>query len=58
MFQGFPYLSLCKTSDPRDRVKLDPRGIIWTLFVEDLYMMIHTKYGSFFVLAVLDKTIF
>jgi len=32
--------------DPRDGVNFDPRGIILTTVVEDLKMMLYTKYES------------
>jgi len=32
--------------DPRGGVTFDPRGIIWTTLVEDLYMLLYTKYES------------
>jgi len=31
---------------PRGGVNFDPRGIIWTILVEDLSMMLHTKHES------------
>ena len=33
--EDFPYLSLCKTVDPRDGAIFDPRGKIWIILVED-----------------------
>ena len=44
--KGFPYISLCKTSDPRGGANFDSREIIGTNFVEEYNIMPHTKYQS------------
>ena len=43
-FKYFPYIRLCKQSDPRDGAIFDSRDIIWTIFVEDHKVMLHAKY--------------
>ena len=35
-FERFSYINLFKTSNPRGGANIDPKGTIWTLFVEDL----------------------
>jgi len=42
----FPYIIQCKIVTPRGGVNFDPRGKIWTTLVEDLKMMLYTKYES------------
>ena len=43
----FPYLSLCKTHDPRGQEpKLDPCDIIGALLVESHYIKPHAKFGN------------
>ena len=42
--KDFFTFSLCKTFYPRGGAIFDPRGIIWTHFVEVHYVMLHTKY--------------
>jgi hypothetical protein len=37
------YVQFC---DPRGRVKLDPRDIIWANLVEDYKMSLSSKFGS------------
>ena len=34
-FKGFPYITLCKTDEPRGGANFDPRGIISITLVED-----------------------
>ena len=41
----FSYIIQCKTVTP-GAVNFNPRGIIWTTLVEDLRMMLYTKYES------------
>jgi len=42
----FPYIIECKIVTP-GQVHFNPRGIIWTTLVEDLYMtLLYTKYES------------
>jgi len=43
---SFPYIIQCKIVTPQGGVNFDPRGIIWTTLVEDLLMMLYTKYES------------
>jgi len=43
---SFPYIIQLLNCDPRGRVNFDPRGIIWTMLVEDLLIMLYTKYES------------
>jgi len=42
-----PCINQCKIVTPLGRVNFDPRGKIWTTLVEDLLMMLYTKYESF-----------
>ena len=34
----FPYMSLCKTSDPLGRANSDPRAVVWTILIKILKM--------------------
>ena len=43
---SFPYINLCKIVTHGAGSILTPGGIIWTTLVEDLYMMLYTKYES------------
>jgi len=43
---SFPYIIQCTNCDPQGGVNFNPRGIIWTTLVEDLKMMVYTKYES------------
>ena len=59
IFSCFPYIRLCKTSDPPpDRPIFGPSGIILTKLVEVHLMMLHTKYQDSTTLVVSDKKIF
>jgi len=42
----FPNIIQCKIVTPVAGLILTPRGIIWTTLVEDLLMMLYTKYES------------
>ena len=44
IFSHFPYISLCKTCDPRGGAIFSPRGIILTNLVEVHWVMLHIKY--------------
>ena len=41
-----PYITQCKIVTPGAGVNFDPRGIIWTTLVEDVQMMLYSKYES------------
>ena len=41
-----PYISQCKTSDPRGGAKSDPRAIIWALLIHIHYMKLHAKFSK------------
>ena len=43
-FEGFPYISLCKMSDPLGGAIFDPGGIIRTILVKVHLTKLHAKY--------------
>ena len=43
-FENFPYISLCKNLDLPGQGPVYPSTIISTIFIEDHYMIIYTKY--------------
>ena len=45
-FKKFSYIFQCKTFDPWGGTIFDPRGILSTIFLEDLQMFPYTKYES------------
>ena len=45
-FLSFHNISLCKTRPPQGGANFDPRVMILTNLVKDLYMMLHTIYLS------------
>ena len=44
IFIGFLYISLHKNNDLRGEFNFDLLGMIWTFFIEDLNIMLLTKY--------------
>ena len=52
-FLSFPYISLCKICDPWGGANLDPRDIIYAIFVGVYETMLHAKYISSSAYALL-----
>ena len=36
-----------EANDPRGGTRMDPRGMIGRIYIEDHYTLLHTKYESF-----------
>ena len=43
---SFPYIIQCEIVNPRAKLNFTPRDISWTTLVEDLQVMLYTKYES------------
>ena len=46
-FYVFPIVKSMGTNDPPGGAIFDPRGMIGRIYIEDHYILLHTKYESF-----------